>query len=118
MWQFWEIQPHIVHSGIRTANVRCERPALDKIPAHMIQVKPVEDEVGCVIHGQLVHVPNDFLARRKIRSEFLLLEEFVEFGKGVTLIPESTLGHKPLAEGIDRVIEIYRSAQQREDVVA
>src|SRR2546422_535490 len=118
MWQFWEIEPDVIHSGVRTAHVRCERPALDKIPAYMIQVKPMKDKIGSIIHGQLVHVPNDFLTLRKIRSEFLLLEEFIKLGKGVALIPASTLGHKPLAEGIDRVIEIHRGAQQREDVVA
>src|SRR2546421_12932220 len=78
----------------------------------------MEDQIGSVIYGQLVHVPNDFLARRKIRSEFLLLKEFIKLREGVTLIPASTLSHKPLTKGIDRVIKIYRSAQQREDVVA
>src|SRR5215510_11595629 len=118
MWQFREIQPDVVHPSIRATHIRRERPALDKIPAYVIQVKPVQDKVGCIIHGHLVHLPNELLTGSKISGEFLLLKEFIEVGKGMALIPASAIGYKPLAEGINRVIEIHGGTQQREDVVA
>src|SRR5215469_3181160 len=74
MWQLWEIQPDVVHPGVGTTDVWRYGPALDKIPAHVIQVKPVEDEVGGVIHGQFVHLPDEPLACLKLGSEFLLFE--------------------------------------------
>src|SRR5215475_4305530 len=118
MWQLREIHPDKVHSSVCTTHIRCERPALDKIPAYMIQVKPVKNKISGIIHGQLVHIPNELFTGRKISGEFLLLKECVEVGKGVALIPASAFSHKPLAEGINRVIKIHSSAQQREDVVA
>src|SRR5215467_11318288 len=118
MRQFREIQPDVVHPRIRATHIRCERPALDKIPTYMMQVKPMQNKVGCIIHGHLVHLPNELLTGGKVSGEFLLLKEFIEVGKGVALIPASAIGHKPLAEGINRIIEIHGGPQQREDVVA
>ena len=78
----------------------------------------MQDQVGGIIHGHLVHLPDELLTGREISDEFLLLKEFIEVGQRMALIPASALSSQTLAEGINRVIEIHGSAQQREDVVA
>src|SRR5438093_7863336 len=80
MHQLWKIEPDIVHPGIGTANVRRDCPALDKIPPHMMQIKPVEDKVCRLFHDELVHLPDGLFTRFRIGDELLLLVERIALG--------------------------------------
>src|SRR5215831_5715711 len=117
MRQLWQIEPDIVHPGIGTANVRRDRPALDKIPPYMMQVKPMEDQIRRIVHGDLVHLPNDLLALLRSSDEFLLLVEFIYLRHRMPLVPATTFGDKPLPKGINRVIEVDGRPQKREPIV-
>src|SRR5262245_31527794 len=79
MRQLREIQPDRVHPGVRTTNIRGVGPALHKVPAHMEKLRPLQDQVRRIVHGYLIHFPDDLLAGLRIRHELLLLKEFVEF---------------------------------------
>ena len=117
MRQLREIQPDGVHPGVRTPNVWGVGPALHKIPAHMVKLRPLQDQVRRIIHGYGIHVPDDLLAGLGIRHELLLLEEFVEFWQRMPLVPAPPFGHEELSEGVNGVVEIRRRAQERHQVV-
>src|SRR5439155_17714598 len=82
-----EIQPDGVHPGVRTPNVRGVSPTLHKIPAHMVKLRPLQDQIRRIVYGHGIHFPDDLLAGLRIRHELLLLEEFVEFWQGMPLVP-------------------------------
>src|SRR6266705_2960638 len=62
MRQLWEIQPDVVHPRVRAPNIGREEPPLHKIPAHVVKLRPQQNQVGRIIHSYLIHVPDDFLA--------------------------------------------------------
>src|SRR5262245_54261798 len=95
MRQLEKIEPDVVHPGIGTANVRRDSPALDKIPPHMMQIKPVEDQVCCVVHGELIHLPDNLLARLRVGDELLLRVESSYLSHRMPLVPAATVVNIP-----------------------
>src|SRR5262245_46897749 len=83
-----------------------------------MQIEPVEDQVRRVVHGELVHFPDDLLTRLRIGDELLLLVERIDLRHRMPLVPTATFGDKPLPKGINRVIEVDGRPQQREPIVA
>ena len=106
MRQLREIQPDGVHPRVRTPQIRGMGPPLHKIPAHVVKLRPLQDQVGRIIHGQGVHLPDDLLACLGIRHERLLLEELIQCRQGTALVPAPPVGHEELPEGVNGVVKI------------
>src|SRR5712691_3101491 len=117
MRQLWEIQPDVVHPRVRAPDIGCEGPPLHKMPAHVVKLRPQQDQVGRIIHGEGVHVPDDLLARLGIPHERLLREKCVKRWQGMSLVPAPPVGHEELPEGVNGVVKIQRRPQEGHQVV-
>src|SRR5215831_10142706 len=98
MWQLWKIEPDRVHPGVRTPQIRGVSPPLHKIPAYVVKLRPQQDEIGRIVHGESVHLPDDLLACFDLRHERLLLEEGVQCRQGASLVPAPAISHEELAK--------------------
>src|SRR2546425_8330551 len=94
------------------------RPPLDEIPPHMVQIGPHKNQIRRIVHGHAIHLPDDLLTRLRIGHELLLLEELVQLGQGMPLVPAAAVGDEQLAEAVNGVVEIDGGTRRRQQIVA
>jgi hypothetical protein len=67
-----------------------------------MQVDPMEDEKRRIVYGELIHLPDDLLACRRLSDELLLRKELIELRQRAPLVP---------AKGINGVIKVKAGQQ-------
>src|SRR5262245_10208756 len=83
----------------------------------MVKLGQHQDQVGRIIHGHCIHLPDDLLTCLWLPHERLLLEESIQCRQGTALVPAPPVGHEELPKRVNGVVKIHCCPQERHQVV-